>query len=369
MTRVESLEAQNSLFKQDIKRLTQENVRLSHANDALNERVMRQNDVHQHEVQRLFHANDVFDERWTLQNDDRQQDINRLTQENERLLRANAALEQRVERLEAVNGRETSLNPSLDSDTRPQFTAFACTSAMVTMSCPNERTILTTSAVYGRYADSCGGCCAPNPSDDCTEHVEEARPSDWLAIQALCDEQTSCQFENLGIALMTSCTGGPSEYIQLFYNCLPDDETELVAFTAWSNTDSSARYGANYIIVFNEVQTNAGGHYNAATSSFICPWDGVYLMSVNIESQSSQGIHANLMRNNALLAQMNVDDISGAFNRGSTTIVTECDRGDVVWVRAGSIGTLYARDRRNMLTCHLLHRYDVNAVVKRNTGL
>ena len=326
-------------YQQDIKRLTQEIDTLSSANNALNESLTRQNDVHQQEVKRLSRDKEEL---------------------NERLSRANAALEQRVERLEDVKRQQTTaLKLSSDVDYRPQFTAFACTTDTVTMSCPNGRTILTTSAVYGLFYSQTSGCM-PNPVYDCTELVEEARPSDWLAIQGLCDEETSCEFENLGIASITGCSGKPSEYIQVYYNCLPDDETGPVAFSAWSNTASSASYRTNDIIVFNEIITNAGGHYSAATSSFICPWDGVYLMSVNIESQSSNGIHVNLMQNDVMLANMNVDDISGAFNRGSTTIVTECNRGDVVWVRAETDGTLYSRKQRNMLTCHLLYRFDVN---------
>ena len=74
-----------------------------------------------------------------------------------------------------------------------------------------------------------------------------------------------------------------SDYMQLFYDCLPDDETGPVAFTAYADTGSKTQYGDGSIIVFNKVLTNAGGHYNAVTSSFICPWHGLYLMSVNIQ--------------------------------------------------------------------------------------
>ena len=125
---------------------------------------------------------------------------------------------------------------------------------------------------------------------------------------------------------------------------------------AWANTGSSASYSKNDIIVFNEVLTNAGGHYNAATSSFLCPWNGIYMISANIEGFLSSNIDVDLMRNDVMLARMYIDDISG-YNRGSTTIVTECDRGDVVWVRTGSYGRLYAVDRRNMFTSHILHRF------------
>ena len=133
-------------YQQDIKRLTDEHDRLFHANDASNERMTRQNDVHQQEVERLSHAT---------------------KQSEERVSRASAALEQRVERLEAVNSQQTALNPNPEPDTRSQFTVFACTYDNVTMSCPNDCTILTTSTVYGRFVLPCEDCCAPNPAVDC----------------------------------------------------------------------------------------------------------------------------------------------------------------------------------------------------------
>ena len=104
--------------------------------------------------------------------------------------------------------------------------------------------------------------------------MEENKPSDWLAIQALCDGETSCQFENPGTAL-ADCASELSDYMQLFYDCLPDDETGPVAFTALADTGYPTAYTAGDIILFEQILTNAGGHYNANTSSFICPWDGL----------------------------------------------------------------------------------------------
>ena len=145
--------------------------------------------------------------------------------------------------------------------------------------------------------------------------------------------------------------------MQLFYDCLPDDETGTVAFTAWANTGNETHYYENDIIAFNEVLTNAGGHYNAATSSFICPWDGVYLISASIMSDQSEYIDINIMRNDVMLARVLVDDMIGGWNQGSTTIVTECDRSDIVWIRSGQSGTLYAVEPSNMFTGHILHRF------------
>ena len=359
LTRVDTLEAQNTYIKQeskrlahvnqqDIKRLTEENDRLSHANDVL--------------TGRLSHINDVLNQRLTSQNDDHQPEVERLSHANkelnERLFHVHVTLEQRVERLEVVSSRQTATNQSPEPDTRSQFTAFACTLGSMAISCPSNRTILVTSGVYGVFDSpnsECTDCCAPNPQYDCTELVEEARPSDWLAIQALCDGQTSCEFENPGTVL-DDCSDEASDYMQLYYDCLLDDETGPVAFTAWANTGGTTLYNTGDIIVFNELLTHAGGHFNTATSSFICPWDGIYLVSVTILSGQNDAMRVQLMRNDVMLTDIQVDAIDG-HNHGSTTVVTECDRSDTLWMRAGRVGTLWADDRRNLFTAHILHRF------------
>ena len=288
-----------------------------------------------------------------------QKEIQRLTQENERLADASDLLEQRVERLEAVNSQQTAaFQPSPEPDTRSQFTAFACTFDNVTMNCPDERKIWTNFAVYGRFKNpptDCASCCAPNPQSDCTEVVEVARPDEWKAILELCEERKSCEFTETGTAL-TECSGELSHYIQLFYACLPNDETAPVAFTAWANTGSPKSYRADDVIVFNEVLTNAGGHYNAATSSFICPWHGVYLISASIECVHSARIDVDLMRNYTFLVSIFIDDIS-ALNRGSTSIVVECDRGDKLWVRARLGGIINGYNGRNVFSAHMIQRF------------
>ena len=147
-----------------------------------------------------------------------------------------------------------------------------------------------------------------------------------MCIFALCDGQESCQFENAG-TFLEKCWGDVSDYMQLFYDCLPDDETGPGEFTAWTNnTGCSTSYSAGDIIVVNEVLPNAGGQYNAATSSFVCPWDGIYLMSVHLTLGINHGTNIDLWRSNVYLANIRlIDSISDVYNRGGTTIATECE--------------------------------------------
>ena len=314
----------------------------------------------------MIRLGDVENENRVLQQEVRvlTKDNHRLNDLGDRLTKRIGALEQDNSRLnDNVNSVTQNVTSSSDPepDTYSQFTAFSCTSGMVTLSCPGGRTILTVTANYGQYASpnsECTDCCSPNPLYDCTEVVEENRPSDWLAIQALCDGQESCEFENLGSAINECEQSYLSNYMQLFYDCLPDDRTGPVAFTAWANTGNPTSYNADDIIVFEQVLTNAGGHYNADTSSFICPWHGVYLVSVNIQGHDSDYINIHLKRNAVDIGYLVIDNISGAVNRGSTTIVIECDRGDILWVMAGYTGGIYTISAPlTLFTAHMIHRY------------
>ena len=354
LNRLDDVENENIVLKQLCRRLMQESTNL-------NERLTQENaDLNQ----RLTQENDDLNQRLTQEN----ADLNdRLTQKIDALERENNRLNDEVQYLKdhqaklasSVGQKATSLDP--EPDTRSQYMAFACTNDMVTLSCPSGRTILAVSANYGQYSSEvteCTDCCAPNPEYDCTELVEENRPSDWLAIQALCNNQTSCEFENAGTVIDECEEGYASDYMQLFYDCLPDDETGPVAFTAWANTGTETPYSVGDIIVFNKVLSNAGGHYSRATSSFICPWHALYLVSVNVQGYTSRYMSIYLVRNDVHIGLIIIDDISGVMNRGSTTVVTECDRGDILWVRTGYGGALRTGSIPiTLFTAHMIHRY------------
>ena len=98
----------------------------------------------------------------------------RLNDEVQSLKDATQDLEPVAPSYKQITRKVTSSDP--EPDTRSQFMAFACISGTITLSCPDGRTILTTSANYGQYDSpnsECTDCCAPNPEYDCTELVEE----------------------------------------------------------------------------------------------------------------------------------------------------------------------------------------------------
>ena len=290
------------------------------------------------------------------QNDNFELKVTRVSSENQWLKAAVADLTEQVAMLSDGASdvtHEAAASPG-KPDTYTQFTSFACASDVVTLSCPNNRTIFVTSAYYGMHHIACDDCCPPNPQHDCTVLIADHRPSDWLAIKTLCDNQTSCEFENFGSIIDDCEEGYTSDYGQLFYDCLPVDDVGPVGFTAWANTGVTS-YVNDQCVVFDVVISNFGGHYNANTSSFICPFDGVYMVNVNAQSFWSESANVYVMRNDMILVRVWADDQSGLYSQASNTVMTECQRGELLWVKAGT-STLFATDQHSTFSAFLLHR-------------
>ena len=95
----------------------------------------------------------------------------------------------------------------------------------VSLSCPDNRTILVTHADYGQFSYTCTQpdvtCCPPHTADDCTESMEDARPQDLVTLKLLCDNETSCDFVNQGGALLGCPEPNIIDYVTVYYRCLP----------------------------------------------------------------------------------------------------------------------------------------------------
>lgn len=103
-----------------------------------------------------------------------------------------------------------------------QYSAFGCANDVITLSCPDERTIVVNTAVYGQHQSLCNiSCCPPHPTDDCQEDVSDIRESDWIALKITCDNQTTCDYQYMG-ALISECAFEyTADYMRIFYACLP----------------------------------------------------------------------------------------------------------------------------------------------------
>ena len=250
---------------------------------------------------------------------------------------------------------------SPDHEDRSQFTAFACGDDMMTLSCPGNRWIAITKAVYAKYENpdsACSGCrCPPNPALDCTELIEENHPKAWNDINS-CDQLKVCDVRPTRTVINQCETNYTADYVQVFYECLQDDVTGPVGFTAYADTGKKTTYNYNDVIVFDDVISNYGGHYNPKTSSFVCPADGVYMISVHVLARKSEDVVADIMQNRDKLVGVQLDGLKRQYDGDGGTIVVQGSRGDVMWIRQGynATGRIYAADRRAFFTCYLLHR-------------
>ena len=138
---------------------------------------------------------------------------------------------------------------------------------------------------------------------------------------------------------------------------MPLNPNQPVAFSVWANSGTNTHYTINDRVVFDEVISNFGGHYSTNTSSFVCPWNGVYMLSAHIQGFNSSIVLVDLMRNDEVLAQAWGDSIPGFYNRASNTVITECNQGDELWVRSGIVQYIYGWLQCTVLTGCQLHRY------------
>ena len=134
-----------------------------------------------------------------------------------------------------------------------------------------------------------------------------------------------------------------------------DDGNELVAFTAIATTERY--YGKDDIVLFDAAVSNFGGHYNTVTSTFVCPYSGVYLFSISVYSIEGVTLYLEFMKNNAVMIDiMSYDETIGS-NSGAVFIL-ECEVGDIIWVKCDSDNDAMESDgtRRSHFSGVLLHR-------------
>lgn len=91
-------------------------------------------------------------------------------------------------------------------------------------------------------------------------------------------------------------------------------------------------------IVFEEIITNTGNHYNSATGVFVAPVAGQYFFTTSVTDLSNQGgtvLH--IVVNGKRVAE--VSTVQGQVGGGgSTSVALEMNPGDEVFVRSYNAG-------------------------------
>ena len=116
------------------------------------------------------------------------------------------------------------------------------------------------------------------------------------------------------------------------------DENTLVSFTAYSKNNRN--FDGNDIILFDSIISNPGEHFNEHTSSFVCPFDGIYFSSVTFHTGNSVSLHVDIMLDNMVIIRNYAFDFDW-YTVGSSVVNFECSAGQSIWIRCGSDGQMW----------------------------
>ena len=108
-------------------------------------------------------------------------------------------------------------------------------------------------------------------------------------------------------------------------------------------------------MLFDGIITNIGEFYNPDTSVFICPYDGIYMFNVVLQSTNGYYIRAFITKQGTRLVEAYSDNNNA--DQGSTTVVTECQSFDSVWVECSLSGSQIIGTKQSSFTGVLLSAY------------
>ena len=141
----------------------------------------------------------------------------------------------------------------------------------------------------------------------------------------------------------------------MIYVTEPSDEA--VGFTAYAPNGNSA-YNIHDIVIFDSTVSNIGGYYDATSSQFLCPADGMYAFSLNVMIPGNDFVGA-IMKESIILDSVFGDEISEIYNGVSNLVITACSKGERVWIRCLTNGDFVYDDvsyRYSTFSGFLVHR-------------
>ena len=106
-----------------------------------------------------------------------------------------------------------------------------------------------------------------------------------------------------------------------------------VGFTAY--VKESRRYELGELVLFENVISNYGGHYQSDQSVFICPYSASYIFFVSVTSMvGPRSIYVDVKLNDMPIARALADNQDDEYSNGSNMVVIQCTEGDKVWVES-----------------------------------
>ena len=136
-------------------------------------------------------------------------------------------------------------------------------------------------------------------------------------------------------------------------NHVSEPTDQAIGFTAYGTV--SRTFALHDVVIFDGIISNFGNNYHTDSSIYLCPKSGVYGFGMTILTDD-YFMNARLMREKAVLVGLQEHAL---HNTGSVSVVTECLKGEKVWVRTVSEPTSYhgSEGRRSVFWGYLLYHY------------
>ena len=144
------------------------------------------------------------------------------------------------------------------------------------------------------------------------------------------------------------------KYIFIYFRF--SDVLGPVGFSAYSTENTYLDPGE--VAHFDALISNIGGHFNPSTSSFVCPYHGVYLFSINFNSEDSNDLQLAIVIDSEVKVQAYAD-YNDDLTTGSALVIVECGPSQVAWVKCNGNGGNLRGDssRKTHFAGYLLHAY------------
>ena len=142
----------------------------------------------------------------------------------------------------------------------------------------------------------------------------------------------------------------------IIYVLVSVDNTIPVAFTAYIS--ESRVYDNQDIVIFDAIETNIGNHFQLATNTFLCPYDGLYAFQISLLTDNTRVMHVALMLETRSVSF--VYGNSAHYHQGTNLVIIECSSAERVWVMSvgnnqGVCGNEY--NHHSSFSGFLLHKY------------
>ncbi|CAC5362492.1 unnamed protein product [Mytilus coruscus] len=107
------------------------------------------------------------------------------------------------------------------------------------------------------------------------------------------------------------------------------NEIQPIAF--YAQLSQTLTIGDLQSVEYDVVRVNIGNGYDKRHGHFTAPVTGLFYFSFTVMSIPDHSVHMEIVKNGAVIGNCFAD--SHGYESGTSTVITQLDKGDMVWIR------------------------------------